>query len=343
MPAQLSVVEKIGHTPLTDPRSLSASVVFHALVILATSAMVLGTSRSSEPVQAPTLMGEIDPVDNRAKGSGGPGGGSPGEIGSERLATIAPPPSEGNKPSVARDPADALLAEILPQTPASGAVQEALPGPQTSGVGILPGPGTGAGGGGGSGGGMGGGIGRGVGPGTEFFGAREHAGSFAYVIDCSGSMAAVNALEIAKRELVASLNQLPPDARFGVIFYNLRAIVFTDPQGRQGLMAATAVNKARVTEQLRTVVPDGGTDHLHAMRTAIGIKPEVIFFLTDADAMTEDEVTILLGEAGKIRIQAIEFALGADLGGRANPLKRLATASGGNYRYVDVTQFLKVK
>src|SRR5918993_522688 len=82
-----------------------------------------------------------------------------------------------------------------------------LPGPQSGGVGVLPGPGLG--GGGGSGGGSGGGVGRGVGPGTEFFGARERAGSFAYVIDCSGSMATRNALDVAKRELLGSLGQLP--------------------------------------------------------------------------------------------------------------------------------------
>ena len=68
-------------------------------------------------------------------------------------------------------------------------------------------------------GGSGGGLGRGIGPGTEFFGAREHGHSFAYVIDCSGSMGLRNSLEVAKRELLASLNQLPPDARFSVIWF----------------------------------------------------------------------------------------------------------------------------
>ena len=66
-------------------------------------------------------------------------------------------------------------------------LQRALPGPQTTGQGLIPG--SGSGGGGGAGGGSGGGAGRGIGPGTQFFGARDHAHSFAYVIDCSGSMA----------------------------------------------------------------------------------------------------------------------------------------------------------
>ena len=134
------------------------------------------------------------------------------------------PPSDGTKPQgVTRDPvADTLLAEILPssQPKPSESLQRALPGPQTTGQGLIPG--SGSGGGGGAGGGSGGGAGRGIGPGTQFFGARDHAHSFAYVIDCSGSMATRNSLEVAKREMLASINQLPPDAQFAVIFYNLK-------------------------------------------------------------------------------------------------------------------------
>ena len=165
----------------------------------------------------------------------------------------------------------------------------------------------------------GGGVGRGIGPGTQFFGARDHAHSFAYVIDCSGSMASRNSLEVAKRELLASLNQLPPDAEFAVIFYNLLAKMLSDPQGRKGLMSATAANKARVQSQLATIVPDGGTDHMTALRTALALKPEVIFFLTDADLMTNGDVNEILAEAGTTRIQAVEFGRGADLGVNDTP------------------------
>jgi hypothetical protein len=194
------------------------------------------------------------------------------------------------------------------------------------------------GGGGGSGGGSGGGHGRGIGPGTEFFGAREQGRSFAYVIDCSGSMATRNALEVAKRELLASLSQLPPDARFAVIFYNLHARVFADPSGQEGLMAATALNKTRVETQLKTVSAYGGTDHMLALRTALGLKPEVVFFLTDADQIMNNEVNEILAEAGNSRIQAVEFGRGPDLG-MQTPLRRMATTTGGTYRYIDVSKF----
>ena len=145
-------------------------------------------------------------------------------------------------------------------------------------------------------------------------------------------------LDVAKRELINSVDRLPPDARFGVIFYNLHATVFTDPQGRRVLMPATAANKARVGQQLSRVVPDGGTDHMLALRTALALKPEVIFFLTDADLMNRQEVAAILNEVGKTRIQAVEFGLYGALGGSA-PLKSLARSTGGSYRYIDVNTF----
>ena len=186
-------------------------------------------------------------------------------------------------------------------------------------------------------------MGRGVGPGTEFFGQKENAGSFAYVIDCSGSMATRGSLDVAKRELINSLDRLPPDARFGVIFYNLHATVFTDPQGRRDLMPATATNKGRVGQQLARVVPDGGTDHMTALRAGLSLRPEVIFFLTDADLMTGSDAQAIIADAGTTRIQAVEFGRGAELAGNNNPLRKLANATGGSYRYIDVTTFPRAR
>jgi hypothetical protein len=318
--------------------------LFHGLMLAVASAAALNMALPDAPEPPQVLRGELDPVDNRAA-KPSEGGGSPGELGGERLAaalTALAPTEPGSTPPV-KPPAEALLSEILPTSDArlTEAVQQALPGPQTSGFG--PASGAGAGGGGGSGGGIGGGAGHGIGPGTTFFGASEHAGSFAYVIDCSGSMATKDSLNVAKRELIASLDRLPPDARFGVIFYNLQPTFLTDPQGRRELMAANVANKSRVYQQLARVAPDGGTDHMAALRAGLSLQPEVIFFLTDADLMTGGDAAAIAVEAGTTRIQAIEFGRGAELGGPNNPLRRLAAATGGSYRYVDVTQFPRLR
>jgi hypothetical protein len=323
-----------GQSPLTDPRALLSSALFHLLLLIVVSVAALGAILPvAPPALSNPLRGELGPVDNQAPSEAG---GSPGEPGG--VGTIPVALQDASAPGAARNDAaaEALLSEILPALSSADAAERALPNPLARGVGLLPGPGPG--GGGGSGGGSGGGVGRGIGPGTEFFGAREHAHSFAYVIDCSGSMAVQNALTVAQRELLRSLEQLPPDARFGVIFYNLSATIFTDSQGRQALMAATQANKARVRSLLAKVKPNGGTNHMSALRTALALRPEVIYFLTDADLMTSKDVEDILEEAGATRIQAIEFGVGPDLG-QSVPLRRLAAASGGTYRYLDITRF----
>ncbi len=185
----------------------------------------------------------------------GTGGGSPGEIGGLGSIAFVAPAAGDNPQGPGLDPAaDALLHEILPspvppseRSSGPSRVRKPpawawFPAPGWAAA-VVPAAGRAAA------------SGRGIGPGTEFFGARENGVSFAYVIDCSGSMALRNSLVIAKRELLSSLNQLPPDARFSVVFYNEKPRVFTDPTGVQGLMAATASNKLRVQSQLQTVDP----------------------------------------------------------------------------------------
>ena len=68
------------------------------------------------------------------------------------------------------------------------------------------------------------------------------------------------------------------------------------------------------------------------------MKPEVIFFLTDADLMDDRDVNRVLAEAQGSRIQAVEFGVGPSLG-KHTPFRRLAVSTGGTYRYVDVMWF----
>jgi hypothetical protein len=340
--AKVSLPIELGETPLTDLRSLGSSALYHVLiVILASLAVIPVTMPFSDSTRPTALYGEIDPVDNRdsVSPSPGEGGGGPGEIGGTSSIPFVSTTGGTTPQEATRDPiADNLLAEILPnpQPKPAEAPQRALPGPRTTGEGLIPG--SGAGGGGGVGGGSGTGAGRTIGPGTQFFGARDHAHSFVYLIDCSGSMATHNSLHVAKRETLASINQLAPDAHFAVIFYNLQTRTLSDPQGRKGLMPATTSNKARVQTQLEVVQPLGGTDHMFALRDALKLKPEVIFFLTDADLMSNGDVDEILTEVGKTRIQAVEFGLGTRLTQRT-PLGRLANTTGGAYLYIDVSKF----
>lgn len=316
-------------SPWTDPRALVGSGVFHACLLLVASAIVLGIAlpRTARPPEN-VLKGELGPVDNRAPTD--QPGGAEGRFGGEGLEAGVAVAVDGPKP-----PQDATAETLLAEALSATGKPPEEPGP-ISELGVLPGPGTG--GGGGSGGGSGGGVGKGFGPGTEFFGAKEQGESFVYAIDCSGSMTRNSALEVAKRELLASLGRLPFAAKFGVVFYNQKPTVFADPSGHAGLMAATLEAKARVRTRLREIPADGSTNHMLALRAALAMKPEVLFFLTDADFLTPGDVDEILRLAGSTRIQAVEFGDGPNVD-ESPLLRKLAAGAGGSYRYIDTQGF----
>ena len=101
-------------------------------------------------------------------------------------------------------------------------------------------------------------------------------------------------------------------------------------------MFATAENKGRVQARLASIRPDGGTDHVRALKAALALKPEVIFFLTDAEKMEASDAELVRKELGSIRIQAIEFGDGPAIDTHG-PLRELATSSGGTFRHIDLS------
>jgi hypothetical protein len=176
---------------------------------------------------------------------------------------------------------------------------------------------------------------------TSVFGIESEGYKFVYVFDRSGSMGGTgrNALERAKAELLASLASLGPTHQFQIIFYNENPTVFnlTGQPGR--LVFGNEANKGRAVQFIRGIVADGGTHHESALLAALNLKPDVIFFLTDAD-----QPVMSPGQLEKIRnrngsgttINTIEFGLGPRLGGE-NFLGRLARQNGGGYTYIDIT------
>ena len=125
--------------------------------------------------------------------------------------------------------------------------------------------------------------------GSAFFGVPVQARSVVYVIDCSISMGLDDALETAKRELLASIARLPATTRFQVLFYNRD--VFALPTGdRDGFLPITAETRQRAAEFAGTLRATAGTDHLAALRAALKIRPDVILFITDAEDFTPQHV-----------------------------------------------------
>jgi hypothetical protein len=178
------------------------------------------------------------------------------------------------------------------------------------------------------------------------FGTRGEGYKFVYVFDRSGSMAGSgrSALRAAKAELLASLKGLDTNHQFQIIFYNERPWQF-NPSGQPGKLAfGTDRNKQLARKFIGGVTADGATRHEDALLMAIRLRPDVIFFLTDADEphLTPGQLAKIHRKAGGIAINAIEFGFGPRRD-EANFLVRLARQNGGQYAYVDISKLRPVR
>jgi hypothetical protein len=161
------------------------------------------------------------------------------------------------------------------------------------------------------------------------------AQSVVYVIDRSGSMGRGGRLALARHELLASLERLPPGTRFQIIAYNR----FAEPLRiacQSGLVPATAANKLQAALLLEGLPPEGGTEHLAALRQALLLQPEAIYFLTDADDLQPDQVqTLTRLNHGRTIIHTIELTA-RHRNAPGMPLQVLARENRGAYRGVDL-------
>lgn len=187
------------------------------------------------------------------------------------------------------------------------------------------------GGGGGSGAGLGGGAG-----GTSFFGVGSKGVRFAFIVDSSGSMDSNGRFIVAMRELMRSVEQLPDFAFFYVCLFS--SDVFR-PAWQEGWNRARRADTAKLRRWLEQQAPSGGTFPLPAFAAvfALDVPPDVIYFMTDGQIPVETpaEVARMNSRGKKVVIHTIAF--GDELGRES--LQRIATDSGGTYRFVNPAGF----
>ncbi len=176
---------------------------------------------------------------------------------------------------------------------------------------------------------------------TTFFDIAAKGNRFVYVLDRSGSMFDHGAIRVAKEELVVSLAALEQTQQFQVLFYNQSLLELTGNGDRPAMQWATDINRTLARQFISSVQPDGGTDHMPALKKALRYQPEHLFFLTDADQpiLSARELNeIKTANNGRTAIHCVEFGKGPELNAD-NFLKKLARENGGTYRYRDVTKF----
>jgi hypothetical protein len=181
---------------------------------------------------------------------------------------------------------------------------------------------------------------------VNVFGVQGTGSRFVYVFDRSLSMSGYGGrpLAAAKRELIKSLESLGGVHQFQIVFYNEEPKVFnTQPGQPPQLVFGSDENKEHAEAFVNQITADGGTQHMDALFKALGMNPDVIFFLTDADdpKLTDADLTRLRrGNRGGVVINCIEYGAGASQGDN-NFLKRLAAQNRGHHVYVDVSRLPK--
>jgi hypothetical protein len=166
----------------------------------------------------------------------------------------------------------------------------------------------------------------GGGDGASFFGLKARGNSFVFVVDRSSSMAR-EPLAAAKAELIRALAELSGRHEFYVIFYNRNA----EPLPGTQLYRATPANLRMANTWINTISSSGGTDPTEAMKMALGLKPDVIWLLSDGQFSGRAVAEIRQANPGaKVQIHTIAFLSRSG----ESTLKSIAEQNRGNYRYV---------
>jgi hypothetical protein len=157
-----------------------------------------------------------------------------------------------------------------------------------------------------------------------------------YVLDRSMSMGLHDGLRQARAELLASLGRLPPTAQFQVIAYNQVA----EPlcvRNYGGLLSPDADTLAEVARAVAALRPTGLSGHLQALRRGLDLLPDVLYFATDADDLTDADVAVVSRwNAGRCSIHVIDFSNRPEA--PDCPLRQLAAQNRGTYRRVAVRE-----
>ena len=126
-----------------------------------------------------------------------------------------------------------------------------------------------------------------------------------YVVDASGSM--LLHLSTVLQELERSLRTLHPKQEFGVIFFQNKKSIHVPPKDK--LVPANSSNIDKAIRWVNTsgkVIPTGGSNPVVALKTAMRLKPEVVYLLSEN-----------ITGAGQYEVPAVELLAAID---RLNPV-----------------------
>lgn len=171
---------------------------------------------------------------------------------------------------------------------------------------------------------------------ASFFGSKQVASRFVFVIDNSLSMTK-GRFETALNELAKTIMQLSPKQSYYIIFYSDTAYGLFHPQTHNDLISATPRNKALTLRWLTTVELCLKTNAAEALQMAYALSPDVIFVLGDGAFGDNPKVVRFMNGLSQEKRQITVHTLGMEVNQEAaGKLMFLSKASGGKYHNVGV-------
>ena len=169
---------------------------------------------------------------------------------------------------------------------------------------------------------------------STYYGLTISAHRVLFVLDTSGSMEGAR-LEAAKRELVQTINGLPPETSFSVVVFNSTLAVW-----QQQLVEANAATKEAATRFVAAQPARGGTSTLGALTAAFVFDVEALYLLTDGMPNDSKPADILARMAELNRGRRLSlYTIGVGVGPPGGPfdqfLSLLAKNNWGLYVRVD--------
>lgn len=267
-----------------------------------------------------------------------------------------PNPGLGTDPNIVSDMKVDIQEQTQKLTEKSASIASGLGGETASegviGVGastVALGRGTGAGAGdaGATPFGVPGGSG-GMGPKSPFMGVSGNAYRVVYLVDASGSMMPRKSLVV--QALKESIDKLKPVQFFNVIFFHFGDV---DPLDKAQLIPASPANKRKAFEFADEMQAEQQTDPSKAITLAMGMKPQLVYFLTDGfDSKADDFAKRLraqftnLNKGREVHVNIIYIAdeqQFKELGGTndakrseiISELKAIAEENGGRFKAID--------
>lgn len=175
---------------------------------------------------------------------------------------------------------------------------------------------------------------------VSIFGTAATRGhSFVFLIDRSHSMGSegLGAIAAAELELLAALEKLEGNHSFQIVAYNQAPSYF----GQRKLISVTDNSRQAGREFLSQLAAFGATNHERAIMSALQLRPDVIYLLTDGDpVLTAGQRKRIRDESGgRTTISCVQFGrIRPDDEATKTAMEALARENRGSYLFVDMSK-----